>query len=136
MIFCGAFSKNVRHEIKWRSEGRSELSGTNGERMVCAHLNHNKKCEKYNRADEGLYVTIFEELAYHLLHSEEPDKIGLQKDVNDSVIRGHLGELLRKHSTDEIREKTGEAIGLWEEYLQEKKKQDIYPRVHFEGFED
>ena len=141
MIFCGAFSKNIRLEIKRRSKNRSELSGLVNGSLVCGHLNHDKRSPEYNSPNNGLRVTVFEELGYHLMHTRNPESIGLSRKVNDSVVRGHIGKLLEDYTMDEIRNNTGEAIEVWEGYLKldnwgNEKEENSQPVVEFQGFVD
>lgn len=81
-----AFSIDIRHTIKDRSQYLSELTGENGRPMECSHLYHGREIEEYNDPDNGLYVTDIEHLAYHLLFAERPSLIGLNKVENGRAI--------------------------------------------------
>lgn len=87
MLFCGAFSKPVRLEIKERANERSELSGENGRPLVCAHIMHRgHKKGRYNYSENGLLVTDIEHLAHHKLFEQNPRRIGLNKEQNKEII--------------------------------------------------
>ena len=142
------FNDHIKGEIKERSNGVSELSGKEpGEEgmLICAHLDHTRN-ENYNNAENGLRVTKFEECAYHQMHMFEPEKIGMDDMENKSVIMSYMKRFYRKgFSLEEVREKIGEAIELWLEYLEhpveppdppnlnEIPKEVQTPTVKFEG---
>lgn len=115
------FNDYAKGEIKERSGGVSELSGQErGEEgmLICGHLDHTRN-ENYNNPENGLRVTKFEECAYHQMHMFEPEKIGMDDMENRSVIMGHMGRFYKKgFSLEEVREKIGDAIELWLEYLE------------------
>ena len=122
MFFGGSFSTETRLEIKDRSEGRSELSGKEpekGEQLVCAHLNHDKDHPDYDKPEMGLRVTKEEEMAYHQMHLFCPEKIGMDEMQNKSVVASYMAQFCRQGMPlEEVREKVGEAIGLWLGYLE------------------
>jgi hypothetical protein len=123
------FSGDTRVEMKERSEGKSELSGIEGEEMVCAHLNHNKGLADYDSIENGLRVTKHEECAYHMMHLHCPEKIGMQNMQNRSVVVSYITQFLKKEDYETTREKIGEAIDWWEKREKAKKyvfKDDSY----------
>lgn len=115
------FNTEVRAEIKERSNGVSELSGRQaGEEgpLVCAHLNHTRD-DHYHNPELGLRVTRFEEAAYHQMHTTCPEKIGMKDIQNKSVVMSYMKRFLNSDfSLEEVRQRMGEAIELWEEFLE------------------
>ena len=115
------FDSDIRPEIKERSNGKSELSGIENEPLMCAHLNHDKKSPDYCNPENGLRVTKFEECAYHQMHLTCPDKIGMEDSQNRSVVASYMRQFFNKEfSLEQVREKVGDAIELWEKFLLRK----------------
>jgi hypothetical protein len=117
------FNDYAKTEIKERSNGVSELSGQEAGKegmLICGHLDHTRN-ESYNNPEYGLRVTRFEECAYHQMHIFHPEKIGMKDLENRSTVMNYISGFHKKgFSLDEIREKIGEAIELWEEFLENK----------------
>ena len=115
------FNDYARSEIKERSNGRSELSGEKAGpegSLICGHLDHTRD-KNYNNPENGLRITKFEECAYHQIHIHDPSKIGMDDLQNKSVVMSYMKGFFRKgFSLEEVREKIGEAIDLWLEYLE------------------
>ena len=145
------FNSEARYEIKKRSGNKSELDGKEylPSLLKCGHLNHDKDHPDYNNPENGMRVTIWQECAYHQMYMFEPEKIGMDDMENKSVIMSYMKRFYRKgFSLEEVREKIGEAIELWLEYLEhpveppdppnlnETPKEVQTPTVKFEGFKN
>jgi hypothetical protein len=140
------FSNESRYEIKQRSEGRSELDGLEyaPELLKCGHLNHDKKSPEYNDPENGIRVTIWQEVAYHMIHQPRPKDIGLSNENNSRAIKCNTQELIDMgYSYDEVRELVGKAINQWEDWKKDRFiksyvwKDGSYmpPEVEFENVE-
>ena len=79
-----AFSRNSRKIIHKRDEEKSALSGEEG-KLVCAHIDHDKKKRHYNNPNNGRLLTIKE---HYLDHYNRHGKNGLSKDDNLATAKG------------------------------------------------
>lgn len=67
----------------------SELSGEYKYVFERSHINHyfqKYNHRRYNHPDNGLYVSIFEHLAYHMLFEDRPTEIGMTRAGNKFAI--------------------------------------------------
>jgi hypothetical protein len=104
-----AFSKRSRDIIRRRAGGRSELSGRVDTEMHCSHINHNHNRRDYDSPDNGLYLTVPEHLAYHLLAVCDARSIGLSESENSFAVN-----TLALHVHDDDRA-IQQALDMWYE---------------------
>lgn len=135
MMFVSAFNNESRLEIKKRSNGRSELDSKKYDCLMCGHLNHDKKNPAYNSIENGMRLSRAQELAYHMMHTPNPEVIGMSRENNNRAIQSGIGTMIREYGKtyEEVRLEVGEALMLWERYLEDKDT-IIEPVVEFEGF--
>lgn len=128
MMFAGAFCNGAKFEIKERSEGRSELSGIEDEPLVCAHLNHDKRCPGYDDPKNGIRVTEVEEYVYHRWHRFEPCNIGLTTEQNDRAIESWEGRLKPLYEATVWKDRVALAHEHWSQWdmkrYHEKKRRE------------
>lgn len=79
-----AFSKRVKAEIKKRDGYKSVLSGKTINLEV-AHINHNKKNPRYNKAENGRTLSIAEHFWDHV-NRHGTEGLGLTNRQNDWAI--------------------------------------------------
>ncbi len=135
------FNGESRREIKQRSGTKSELDGKEylPSTLKCGHLNHDKESPDYDNPENGMRLTIWQEVAYHMMHQPDPSLIGLSHENNTRAVQANMQELINMgYSYDEARELVGEALGEWEEWKEKKEyvfKDDSYiPEVEIEEF--
>lgn len=135
MMFSGAFTNEIRSEIKKRSNGRSELDGKEYDCLMCGHLNHDKKHPFYNHPENGMRLSRAQEVAYHMFHTPNPEDIGMSRKHNSRAVQSGIATLITEYGKtyEDVRLEVGEALGLWEQYF--KGELDGSPAVVFEGFD-
>lgn len=92
------FRREIRQLITARAGSVSELSGSNGRPLQCAHRYHSK-LEIYSTADNGIYLTDIEHLAHHLCHYQSPEEISLNLPENNQAICG-LWNAIKKYNEE------------------------------------
>lgn len=93
-----AFSDHTRNIIKQRAKYKSEISGDNDLELHCMHLDHTKGTRHYNSPRNGIYGTIIEHLAHHMLYRDNPEDIGLNYQENQYAINTLRINLIREYN--------------------------------------
>lgn len=85
-----SFDFDVRRAIKERAGGCCEKCGSKVgiEKLRAGHINHNQYSPDYNSPENGMALCLVCEFRYHMDHFSKPEKIGLTREINDSVIYG------------------------------------------------
>ncbi len=119
MLFCGAFSPDIRIQIKERAGNKSELSGDSDRPLQCSHFFHNEKHPSYDESKMGILVTDIEHLMYHVRYLRNPERIGLDGKENKGAIKTLWWNILLFNNCDlqEIVEKGFEAEERWAEFF-------------------